>query len=130
MNGQDILDAGSLERRARGLEEKEAITTIMERPGTRIIVGSRISDDGSAINFIEVTSFLDGELHSSYDEMMNRRRRMDESLRAIGCASYDDDLDRIWELVTSDERLATDLARVRSAVESALQADLLDPLGQ
>ncbi len=130
MNGDGDVDASSLERRARGLEEKEAITTILKTPGLRIIVGSRISDDGSAASFIEVASFFDEEFHAAYDDMMIRRQRLDKALRAIGCTSYDDDLDRIWEMMTTDERLAADLARVRSAVESALQPDLLDPLGQ
>ena len=130
MNGQRRVDAGSLERRARELEEKEAVETVLEAPGVRVIVGSRISDDGSATSFIEVTSFLDEGLQAAYDDMVAKRQCMGRDLKALGCSSYDDDLDRIWEMATSDECLVADLARVRRAVESAFRSDLLDPFGQ
>ena len=130
MNDQENVDTGSLERRARGLEQREAITTVLEAPDIRIIVGSRVSDDGSATSFIEVASFLDEHLLDAYDDMMARRQRLDKALGALGFSSYDDDLDRIWEMVCSDERLTADLARVRRVVESAFRPDLLDPFGQ
>lgn len=130
MNGQGSVDAGSLGRRARELEEREAVATVLETPGVRIIVGSRISDDGSAANFIEVASYLDGGLHATYDDMMVERQRLDRALKDLGCSSYDDDLDRIWEVATTDEDLAIVLDRVRKAVTSALQPDLPDPFSQ
>lgn len=130
MNGQVSDDSRSLERKARRREEREAITLVLEVPGIRVILGSRISDDGSATAFIEVASHISEKLHTSYHEMMVVRQRLDGLLKDLGYSSFDDDLDLMWEMVTSEDRWAADLARVRRAVAHALEPDLPDPIGQ
>jgi len=130
MNGQVSEDARSLERKARRREEREATASVLEAPGIRVILGSRISDDGLAIVFIEASSYYDRKLHASYDDVIAMRQRLDKALENLGCSTYDDDLDHIWEVVTTEERWAADLDCIRRAVARAFQPDLPDPIGQ
>ncbi len=130
MSGQGDDDLGWLERTARERDEKEAMFIVMEGQGLRVAAGARISTDDTVTHFVEVASYPKNHLPSTFERMMDLRHRLDRTLTDLGLSSFDDDLDRIWELVSSEKELSSNLSRVQGAVARALPLDLSDPFDQ
>ena len=124
------IDPEELERRAKRREEGEAVEVVFETSDLRVIVGARISEDGTSMLFIEVSSNLRELTREAYEEIARKQDHLEWKLTDLGYSSFHDDMVLIAEKVTTAKNLATDLQRVSAIIANVLLMDAADLVGK